>query len=82
MCGVKDACSRKVVSTAMDHTMTADLVQTALHRSAPCEAWLPVMTSSVLTGAVNSCLPRWTSAAGVWDWLSPWGEPACAGTMS
>ncbi|MCT2977705.1 IS3 family transposase [Propionibacterium freudenreichii] len=33
LCGVKDACSRKIISTAMSTTMTTDLVATALHRA-------------------------------------------------
>ncbi len=33
LCGVKDACSRKIISTAMSTTMTTDLVEEALRRA-------------------------------------------------
>lgn len=33
LCGIKDACSRKVISTAMSTTMTTDLVEEALRRA-------------------------------------------------
>lgn len=33
LCGIKDACSRKIVSTAMSTSMTTDLVEEALRRA-------------------------------------------------
>lgn len=33
LCGIKDACSRKIISTAMSTTMTTDLVEEALRRA-------------------------------------------------
>lgn len=32
LCGIKDACSRKIIATAMSATMTTDLVEIALRR--------------------------------------------------
>lgn len=33
LCGIKDACSRKIIATAMSATMTTDLVEEALRRA-------------------------------------------------
>lgn len=41
LCGIKDACSRKIISTAMDTTMTTNLVETALRRASELRRGLP-----------------------------------------
>lgn len=41
LCGIKDACSRKIIATAMDTTMTTDLVETALRRARELRGGLP-----------------------------------------
>jgi hypothetical protein len=74
---VCDACSHKVISTAM----TTDLMEEALRRGRILRSSAPGKVFIIRIAGLNSLPTRCTSAARNSSWTSPWDVQACAGIM-